>query len=122
MTLNHSISSIGARLRAILSSIGSTLSPDGGPSVEGPLHWLSEARTRLQGIDVGARTVQAVGAAVVLGTLYVAIWGVGPNLVAHSPDVVAARVAPIGSLTLQEPASPQLAEPTSPANPAANSL
>lgn len=86
------------------------------------LDWMREGRERLRRIDLGARTVQAVGAAVVLGILYVAIWGVGPSQVTHSPDLIATRTAPIGTLTLQELAAPQVAEQVSPANPAAASM
>ena len=148
MTLQHAISNLGARLGELLSSLGSKVPLDWGrPGQDifsrirsaqahaaaygqsrmpllrtywAQIHdWTGQARERLRHIDFGARTVQAVGAAVVLGTLYVAIWGVGPNLVPHSPDLVATRTAPIGTLTLQEPSEPQVAEQVSPANPAA---
>lgn len=81
-------------------------------------------RTRewIRGIDFGAKTVQAVGAAVVLGTLYVAIWGAGPSLVPHSPEVVAARVAPVGTLTLNDMAAPKVAEQAPAGGAAASSL
>lgn len=151
MTLSQTTSGLGARVEVLLSAMRSKLSSEGGRLGEVLLNrirdawtrvgaygqsrlpwvrtygmelvgWLREMGARLRGIDIGARTVQAVGAAVVLGTLYVAIWGVGPNLVAHPPEVVATRVAPIGSLTLQEPAAPQVAGQPSAANPAASSL
>lgn len=83
---------------------------------------LRHARDWLGGIDLGARTVQAVGAAVVLGGLYVAIWGVGHQPTPQAPEVVAARVAPIGTLTLKEPAAPQVAEQISPVDRAASAL
>jgi isochorismate hydrolase len=81
-------------------------------------------RTRdwIRGIDFGARTVQAVGAAVVVGTLYVAIWGTGPNPVPESPEVVAARIAPIGTLTLNAIEAPKVAEQAPAQGAAASSL
>lgn len=81
-------------------------------------------RTRewIRGIDFGAKTAQAVGAAVVLGTLYVAIWGAGPSLVPHSPEVVAARVAPVGTLTLNAIEAPKVAEQAPATGAAASSL
>ena len=79
-------------------------------------------REWIRGIDFGAKTVQAVGVAVVLGTLYVAIWGAGPSLVPHSPEVVAARVAPVGTLTLNDMAAPKVAEQAPTTGAAASSL
>ena len=79
-------------------------------------------REWIRGIDFGARTVQAVGAAAVLGTLYVAIWGAGPSLVPHAPEVVAARVAPVGTLTLNDMAAPKVAEQLPAQGAAASSL
>ena len=151
MTLQHAISGLGARLGSLLSSLGSQMPLDWGrrgqeifgrmrsalaraaaygqsqlPLVRtywAQIHdWTGQARERLRRIDLGARTAQAVGAAVVLGTLYVAIWGVGPSLVPHSPDLVATRTAPIGTLTLLEASEPQVAEQVSAASPAASSM
>jgi hypothetical protein len=151
MTLHDTIGRMRSRLRELLSSLRSKMPLDWGhwardlfarvrwyliqaatfaqsqmPLVRSYwaqlLDWAREARQRLRRIDLGARTVKAVGAAVVLGTLYVAIWGVGPSLVPHSPDLVATRTAPIGTLTLQEPSEPQLAEQVSPTSPAAASM
>ncbi len=84
--------------------------------------WARGARERLRRIDLGTRTVQAVGAAVVLGTLYVAIWGVGPSQIPHSLEMISTRTAPIGTLTLQEPTAPQVAEQVSRADPTAASM
>ena len=151
MTLHHTIGRMRSRLGELLSSLRSRMPLDWGhwardlfarvrqslmqaatyaqsqmPLVRSYwgqlIDWMGEARERLRRIDLGARTVQAVGAAVVLGTLYVAIWGIGPSQVPQSPDLVATRIAPIGTLTLQEPAAPQVAEQVSPANPAAASM
>jgi hypothetical protein len=72
--------------------------------------WTRETRDRLRGIDYGTRSVQAVGAAVVLGTLYVAVWGSGPAPVTYAPEIVAARIAPVGTLILQDTGSPRVAE------------
>jgi len=139
MTLQDAISSLGARLGSLLSSLGSKIPLDWGdrgqesfsrirralaraaaygqsrmPLVRtywAQIHaWTGQARERLRRIDLGARTAQAVGAAVVLGTLYVAIWGVDPGQVPQSPELVSTRTAPIGTLTLQEPAAQQVAE------------
>ena len=81
-------------------------------------------RTRewVRGSDCGAKTGQAVVAAVVLGTLYVAIWGAGPSLIPHSPEVVAARVAPVGTLTLNDMDAPKVAEQAPAGGAAASSL
>jgi hypothetical protein len=86
------------------------------------LGWIRQARHWLRGIDYGARSVQAVGAAVVLGTLYVAIWGAGPRPVADSPEIVAARIAPIGTLSLQDTGSPVVAEQAPAAAASASSM
>lgn len=151
MTLQHAISSLGARFGSLLSSLGSTMSRDWGPLGQqtfsrigsalaraaaygqsrmplvqtywAQIHdWTGQAREQLRRMDLGARTAQAVGAAVVLGTLYVAIWGVGRSVVPHSPDLVATRTAPIGTLTLREASEPQVAEQVPAANPAATSM
>lgn len=151
MTLHDTISRMRSRLRGLLSSLRSKMPLDWGRWARDHfarvrqsltqaatyaqsqmslvrsyrarfLAWVGQTRERLRRIDLGARTVQAVGAAVVLGTLYVAIWGVGPRQSPQSPDLVATRTAPIGTLTLQELAAPQVAEQVSPANPAAASM
>ena len=151
MTLQHSISSLGTRLRSLLSILGSKTLPHWGdwardlfarvrqtllqaatyaqsqtPLVRSYwgqlLDWARGARERLRRIDIGAQTVQTVGAAVVVGTLYVAIWGVGPSQISYPPELIATRTAPIGTLTLQESAAPQVAEQGSLADPTAASM
>lgn len=135
MTVQHAINNPGARIESVLAPLGTQMlrlreSLDRAVSYaqsqvplirshwDSLLDWVGQVRERLQRIDLGARMVQGVGTAVVLGTLYVAIWGVGPEQTLQPPELVASRTAPIGTLTLQEPKSPQVAEQVSPAKPA----
>lgn len=135
MSVQHAINNPGARIESVPAPLGTQVlrlreSLDRAVSYaqsqvplirshwDSLLDWVGQVRERLQRIDLGARMVQGVGAAVVLGTLYVAIWGVGPNQTPQPVELVASRTAPIGTLTLQESKSPQVAEQVSPAEPA----
>jgi len=71
---------------------------------------LQSWRRRVEKIDVARGIIPAVGAAVILGALYVMIRDPFSQPTPHSPEAVAARISPIGTLTLQEPAATQIAE------------
>lgn len=111
--LESGLSQAGQRLRMTTQGLVETLGSKAPLLVEGwvaLVTWTRKTVERLRHVDYGARSVQAVGTAVVLGTLYVTLWGTDPRPSQDAPEIVATRIAPIGTVILQDGDSPRMAE------------
>jgi hypothetical protein len=72
--------------------------------------WFHRAREWAQTYGVENRPAQFVGAAVLVGLLYVAVSDPLERPAPDDPQIVATRIAPIGTVNLAQTASPQLAD------------
>ena len=75
---------------------------------------VQQGRDWAKTLGFGNRAVQAVGAALVVGTLYVAAAQPFATSAPAAQAVVAERIAPIGTVTLDPSAQSQLADRTDP--------
>jgi hypothetical protein len=72
--------------------------------------WMVEGREWAQVFAFDTRPVQLVGVVMSVGTVYPAIWGRFAQSAPDAPEIVAARVAPVGTLNLGPGAASRIAD------------
>ena len=73
-----------------------------------------EAREWARALALGHRPVQIVGAAMVAGVVYLSVLEPSARPVTEADEMVVARVAPVGTITLAQPDRSRLAERSDP--------
>lgn len=73
-------------------------------------HLLARPRAWARTFGMDRRPVQAVGAMMILGALYAAIWDPFVRPVPDAPAIVAERLAPVGTVNLLPMSGAQLAD------------
>jgi hypothetical protein len=102
-----------APVRRLAGALGEKLAPMLEPIrswLAAHQHLLERPREWLRTFGFHHRPVQAVVAAMVVGTLYVAIWDPFARPLPDDPAIVAERTAPIGSVNLLALKSDQIAD------------
>jgi hypothetical protein len=73
---------------------------------------IAQGRDWLRTFAFDRRPVQVVGAAVIVGAVYAAVWAPLPHSAPEAPALVADRVAPIGTVSLAPATGSQVADRT----------